>query len=136
MREREYELGAAELEVLKVLWDDGPGTVRDILQRLTDRGRDLAYTTVQTFLTRLEQKGFVKADKSEFAFRYSARVSREKISRSRLQRLVDQLYDGAAGPLVLQLLKSGQLTPDEIEQLQKLIDSLDTGRDEPGESHG
>src|SRR5947207_7754949 len=105
MGAREYELGAAELEVLKVLWDDGPGTVRDVLQRLTDRGRDLAYTTVQTFLTRLEQKGYVRADKSEFAFKYAPRVSREKISRSRLHRLVEQLYDGAAGPLVLQLLE-------------------------------
>ncbi|MBL8877474.1 MAG: BlaI/MecI/CopY family transcriptional regulator, partial [Phycisphaerales bacterium] len=124
-------LGAAELEVLKVLWDDGPGTVRDILQRLNDRGRDLAYTTVQTFLTRLEQKGVVKADKSEFAFRYSPRVSREKISRSRLQRLVDQLYDGAAGPLVLQLLQNSRLTPNEIDQLQKLIEKLDSGREAP-----
>lgn len=128
MSEREYELGDAELEVLKALWDDGPGTVREVLERLTERGRDLAYTTVQTFLTRLEQKGFVKADKSEFAFKYAPRISREKISRSRLRSLVDQLYDGAPGPLVLQLLQSGKLTADEIDQLQKLIERLDAGR--------
>ena len=134
MSEREYELGAAELEVLKVLWDEGPGTVRDVLQRLTERGRDLAYTTVQTFLTRLEQKGFVKANKSEFAFKYAARVSREKISRSRLKSLVEQMYDGAAGPLVLQLLRTERLTPEELDQLQKLIERLDSEREGPSAS--
>ncbi|MBI5865765.1 MAG: BlaI/MecI/CopY family transcriptional regulator, partial [Planctomycetes bacterium] len=54
MSEREFELGAAELEVLRALWDEGPGTVRDVLMRLQRRGRQWAYTTVQTFLTRLE----------------------------------------------------------------------------------
>ena len=100
MKDREYELGDAELEVLKALWEDGPGTVREVLNRLTRRGRNLAYTTVQTFLTRLEQKGFVRADKSDLAYRYAARVTRERISKSRLRELLDQLYDGAAGPLV------------------------------------
>jgi BlaI family penicillinase repressor len=128
MKDREYELGDAELEVLKALWEDGPGTVREVLNRLTRRGRNLAYTTVQTFLTRLEQKGFVRADKSDLAFRYAARVTRERISKSRLRELLDQLYDGAAGPLVLQLVQNERLTPEEIETLQKLIERLDSDK--------
>ena len=128
MKDREYELGDAELEVLKALWEDGPGTVREVLNRLTRRGRNLAYTTVQTFLTRLEQKGFVRADKSDLAYRYAARVTRERISKSRLRELLDQLYDGAAGPLVLQLVRSERLTPEEIETLQKLIERLDSDK--------
>ena len=84
MNERDFDLGAAELEVLRVLWDEGPATVRDVLNHLTARGRDLAYTTVQTFLTRLEQKGFVRSNKSDLAFVFRAKVSRDKISRSRL----------------------------------------------------
>lgn len=128
MKDREYELGDAELEVLKALWEDGPGTVREVLNRLTRRGRNLAYTTVQTFLTRLEQKGFVRADKSDLAYRYAARVTRERISKSRLRELLDQLYDGAAGPLVLQLVQNERLTPEEIETLQKLIERLDSDK--------
>lgn len=128
MKDREYELGDAELEVLKSLWEDGPGTVREVLNRLTRRGRNLAYTTVQTFLTRLEQKGFVRADKSDLAYRYAARVTRERISKSRLRELLDQLYDGAAGPLVLQLVQNERLTPEEIETLQKLIERLDSDK--------
>lgn len=122
---REYELGDAELEVLKVLWDDGPATVRSVLDALHGRGRDVAYTTVQTMLTRLEQKGFVRSDKSGQAFVYRAVITRERISRSRLRQLLDQLYDGAAGPLVLHLLRTERLEPHELDALQKLIERLD-----------
>src|SRR5262245_5534904 len=125
MTEREYELGAAELEVLRVLWDAGRGTVRDVHSQLRERGRNVGYTTVQTFLARLEQKGYVSANKSGLAYVYRPRVSRERISRSRLQTLLDELYDGAAGPLVLQLVKNERLTPEEVDQLQKLIERLD-----------
>lgn len=128
MADHEYELGAAELEVLKTLWDEGPGTVRQVLERLHARGRIVAYTTAQTFLARLEQKGVVKSDKSGFAFIYRPTVTRERVTRSRLRALLEELYDGAAGPAVLQLVRSEKLTPAEIEQLQRLIDELDTKR--------
>ncbi len=126
MAERQYDLGSAELEVLKGLWSIGRATVRDVLAHLHENGRCVAYTTVQTSLTRLEQKGFVTSDKSEFAYVYRAKVSRDRITRSRLKTLVKQLYDGAAGPLVLQLVRTEQFTPEEIEELQTLLDQLDT----------
>jgi predicted transcriptional regulator len=125
MSAREYDLGSAELEVLKVLWDHGPANVRHVLDALHAAGRPVAYTTVQTMLTRLEQKGFAKSNKSGQAFVYRAAISRERISRSRLRKLVDQLYDGAAGPLVLHLVRTQRLAPEEIEQLQQLIARLD-----------
>ena len=126
MAEREYEIGTAELEVLTVLWDLGPATVRQVMSRLHDRGRRVAYTTVLTFLTRLEQKSFVRSDKSGLAYVYRASVSHARVRRSRLRELVNQLYDGAAGPLVLQLIRTERLTADEIEELQQLIDDLDS----------
>lgn len=132
MNERDFDLGAAELEVLRVLWDEGPATVRDVLNHLNERGRGLAYTTVQTFLTRLEQKGFVRSNKSDLAFVFRAKVSRDKISRSRLRSLLDELYDGAAGPLALQLIRQERFTRDEIDELQKLIDRLDSKRRKAG----
>jgi len=125
----ESDLGTAELEVLKTLWDEGPATVREVMNHLHRRrgrrGRKLAYTTVLTFLTRLEQKGYVRSDKSELAYVYRANVTREKVSRTRLHSLLEELYDGAAGPLVLQLVKEKKLTRDEAQELQKLIDKLD-----------
>lgn len=132
MTDRLNELGAAELEVLKALWDIGPATVRQVLNHLHERGRRVAYTTVLTFLTRLEQKGFAASNKSGLAYVYRARVSKERVSRSRLRSLVEQLYDGAAGPLVLQLMKSERLTPEEIDELQRLIEKLDEKTPESG----
>src|SRR5215470_988573 len=105
MSEKDLELGSAELDVLKALWDLGPATVRQVMARLHDRGRRVAYTTVLTFLTRLEQKGHVRSDKSGLAYIYRAKLSRQRVSRSRLRSLIQQLYDGAAGPLVMQLVQ-------------------------------
>jgi predicted transcriptional regulator len=128
MARREHDLGTAELEVLKALWDVGPATVREVMNQLHASGRRSAYTTVQTMLTRLEQKGFAASNKSELAYVYRAKISRERLSRSRLKTLVNQLYDGAAGPLVLQLVKNERLTPDEISELHDLIDRLDSSK--------
>lgn len=127
MATRPYELGDVELEILKILWEEGPGTVRDVLMHLHERKRTPAYTTVQTLLTRLENKRFVTSNKSGLAFVYRPRISREQVTRSRLHTLVNQLFDGAAGPLVLQLIRSEKLTPQEIGELQRLIEELDPG---------
>ena len=68
----ETDLGAAELEVLRTLWDEGPTTVREVMNLLHRRGRKVAYTTVLTFLSRLEAKGCVKSDRSGVAYVYRA----------------------------------------------------------------
>ncbi len=128
MARREHDLGTAELETLKALWDLGPSPVRAVMDYLHQSRRRLAYTTVQTTLTRLVQKGFVACNKSELAYVYRARVSREQLSRSRLKNLLNQLYDGSAGPLVLQLIQSERLTAEEISELHRLIDELDGSR--------
>lgn len=127
MGRENIEIGAAELDVLKALWDEGPGTVRDMMKRLHKRGRKVAYTTVLTFLTRLEQKGYVASNKSEQAYVYRAVVARERVVGSRLRTLIDQLYDGEAGSLALHLMQTEKFTPEEISHLQELIDRLERG---------
>lgn len=126
MADREYKLGSTELEVLKSLWDTGPAVVREVRDHLFDRGRRLAYTTVQTLLTRLELKGFVSSDKSGLAFVYRPTVAREQVMRSRVKSVVEQFFDGAAAPLVLQLIQTEKFTAQEITELHKLIDQLDS----------
>jgi predicted transcriptional regulator len=123
-----YDLGSGELEVLKVLWDRGPSTVREVLEVLHHRGRRVAYTTVLTTLTRLAAKGAVASDTSEHAHIYRPRLSRQQVTLGRLREMVRDFYDGAAAPLVLQLMSSEKFTPEELSQLQKLIDDLDSGR--------
>jgi len=125
MTAREADIGQAELEVLQTLWEHGPATVRDVMNVLHERGRQLAYTTVLTFLTRLEQKGCVTSDKSGLAYVYRPKVTRDKVSRSRLAAVLDAFYDGSPGPLVLQLIREGKFTNAEIAELQEVIDGLD-----------
>ena len=129
MPPRESDLGAAELEVLKVLWDLGPRTVREVMNALHERDRNVAYTTVLTFLSRLEQKGFVTSDKTDMAYVYRPAVSRDGVAKSRLKSFLDQLYDGAAGPLVLQLIREENFSHEEITELQKLLDGLEDAGD-------
>lgn len=128
MPRKPVELGEGELAVMRVLWDEGPLTVRDVMNHLHQRGRTVAYTTVLTFLTRLEQKSVVASDKRDTAYVYRARVSRESVSASRIRSLLDQLYDGAAAPMVLQLIENESFSPEELARLRKLIDDLDTRR--------
>lgn len=125
MTPREADIGEAELEVLQTLWEHGPATVREVMNKLHEHGRQLAYTTVLTFLTRLEQKGCVTSDKSDLAYVYRPKVTRDKVSRTRLDAVLDSFYDGSPGPLVLQLIREGKFTSDEIAELQDVIDALD-----------
>jgi len=125
MARKDQDLSQAEFEVLKVLWDHAPATVREVMNELHARDRRVAYTTVLTFLTRLRQKGFVTTRKSGQAYVYKPKVSRERIVKSRLSDMIDQLFDGAAAPLVLQLMEQESFTPDEIARLRRLIDDLD-----------
>lgn len=122
---REREPGDAELEVLTTLWDDGPATVREVMQRLHDRGRRVAYTTVLTYLTRLEQKGLVASDKAGLAYVYKPRITRGRVAKSRVRSVVDQLFDGSAGTLVLHLVENEKLSSEEVAALRRLIDGLD-----------
>ena len=136
MGQREYELGEAELQVLKALWDAGPATVREVMNRLHASGRRVAYTTVLTFLTRLEQKGYVRSNKSDLAYVYRAVASRTQVTRSRLKAVMDALFDGEAAPLVLQLMKTERFSPDELAELQRHIDQLEARTSAPSEGRG
>jgi predicted transcriptional regulator len=122
---RRPPISETELDVLKVLWEHGPATVRQVNAVLRRRGRRYAYTTVLTLLQRLEAKGHVRSDKGGVAHVFSAAVSRDGLLRRRLSELADELCDGTATPLVQALVEGNRLTPDDIEQLRRLLDQLD-----------
>lgn len=114
-----------ELEVLKEIWEGGPGGVRDIQQRLERAGRAWAYTTVQTLLGRLEQKKFVRIEPAGRAHIFHAAVSREELLREELDTLAERVCDGATGPLVLTLVDRHKFSRSEIEAFRALINKLD-----------
>ncbi len=125
MDERQAPVSESELEVLKTLWEFGPGTVRAVNAALREGGRRWAYTTVQTLLQRLEAKGYVACDRSGPAHVFRAAVSREELVSRRLRDLADQLCGGTASPLLLALVEDGRLTNEDVQQLRRLLDRLD-----------
>ena len=115
----------AERKVLKVLWDHGPLLVRDVLERLADQGKDWSRTTVITLLQRLEKKGYVESDKSQFAFVFRAAVSRGDVVHERLTNLAGELCDGEALPLVLAFAQRHRFSPEELARFRKMIEGLE-----------
>ena len=105
-----------ELEILKVLWDHGPASVRDVFERL-EVDKDLAYNTVQTLLRIMEDKGLVRHHAEGRTFVYTPCFSRDDSAA----RFLDRVFDGAAEELVQSLLRSEKLSAAELERLHSLI---------------
>lgn len=108
----------AELQVLKALWQHGPATVRELLDRLDT---DAAYTTVQTLVSRLVDKGHVRVDRRGTAHVFSARTAREDLAERRVDEVADSLLDGATAPLVLRLVEKGRFTAADLASFRKLL---------------
>ena len=108
----------AELSVLKSFWDHGPATVRELIERL---GTDSAYTTVQTLVTRLVEKGHVRADRRGLAHVFTATTLREELAHRRVEEVASSLLDGATAPLVLRLVENGKFSADDIKSFRKLL---------------
>ena len=121
-------ISESEREVMKVLWECEPATVREIRERLAANGRQWAHTTINTLLTRLEQKNCVACDRSGFSHVFAAAVSRDELMQQRLASLADDFCDGTRVPLMLALVDGQKFSDEEIEQFRGLIDQLETGR--------
>lgn len=108
-----------ELDIMTVLWEDGPSTVADVRDRLTD---PLAYTTVLTVLRTLEDKGHVAHVEEGRAFRYHTLVDRGEARVSALARVRRKLFDGSARLLVTHLVSDRSLSDDELRSIRNLLD--------------
>lgn len=117
-----------ELEVLKALWERGEGTVRDVLAELSPNGRDWAYTTAQTLLTRLQEKGFVESEKRGRAFVFRPLFTRDELLGGSLDDLASRVCDGKALPLLLNLVQSSKFSRRELRRFRALLDELDGGQ--------
>lgn len=131
MAPRQPGLSETELEVLKALWELGSGTVRELNELLTRRGRRWAYTTVLTLVGRLQTKGYVASDTGAVAHVFRPLVSREELLRLRLTSLADDLCGGTATPLVHALVEGGRLTSEEIAEFRRLLDDASPAPESP-----
>ena len=92
-------LGWLEAEILRIVWDKGQVTVRDVYEELRLRRR-IAYTTVMSVLRNLAAKGLLEQDKSAAAYVYRPKVTDEQVARGILDALVDKIMGGNRGPLI------------------------------------
>jgi BlaI family penicillinase repressor len=129
MAKRPTTIPDSELDVLRVLWDRQQATVREVLETLRAAGREWSYATVATLLDRLETKGVVTSDRSELAFVYRPGITPQEVQQKRLKNLVEKLYQGEPGLLVLHLLKSHPLDPKQASEVRAILDEMTT---EPG----
>jgi len=121
----------SELDVLKVLWDRGQATVREVLETLRAAGhvgskdsKPWSYATVATLLDRLETKGVVTSDRSELAFVYRPAITAQEVRQKRLNNLVDKLYQGEPGLLVLHLLKAHPLDAHQAKEVRAVLEEM------------
>jgi predicted transcriptional regulator len=111
----------AELGILRVLWDRGPSTVRDILTVL-DQTRPTGYTTVLKTLQIMTDKQLVRRDTSERTHVYRCRLTEEQTQQQLVGDLLARAFDGSAAKLVMQALATQPATPEELEEIRRLLD--------------
>lgn len=115
---------AAELRILKVLWQIEKGTVRDVLAGLqAEYGERPAYTTVMTLMNQLAAKDALDVDRTRQPFVYQPLAGREQVLGDRLKQFLNTVFDGQAGELVLRLVEEADLSPEDIRRIESRIES-------------
>ncbi|QNA43091.1 BlaI/MecI/CopY family transcriptional regulator [Lacibacter sediminis] len=113
----------SELEILRVLWERGEATVRDVHEELS-KTKDAGYTTTLKLMQIMHEKGMVKRDESSKTHKYTPLISREKTQKQFVGKMIDTLFQGSSSQLVMQALGNHKASKEELDEIQKLIDNL------------
>jgi len=111
----------AELEILEVIWDQGPSTVRQVMNEL-NKQRTRAYTTIMTLMNGMADKDLLAQKQQGRAFLYEAKINRAKLQSRMLNDLIGKVFDGSASALVNKILSEGQADEDELEEIRQAIE--------------
>ena len=112
----------AELAILRILWERGASTVRQVHEMLS-RERPTAYTTALKMLQIMTEKGLVRRDETDRSHIYQARLSQEQTQRQLVRDLLDRAFGGSASKLVMQALASRKASAEELIAIRRLIDA-------------
>lgn len=121
-------LSKAELEIARIVWELKDASVRQVFDALPT-GRDIDFTTVQTYLRRLEEKGYLNVRLEGRNRMYSPKVRAQTVIRETVGEMVDLLFGGDSMPLVRHLVEDSKLSSQDIEQLRQLLNRLEGGSD-------
>jgi BlaI family penicillinase repressor len=113
----------SELEILQVLWEKGLASVREVHEELS-KSKDVGYTTTLKLMQIMHEKTLVKRDDSFKTHIYQAAVSKEKTQKHLLGKFINTLFGGSSTELVIQALGSHKASPEELEEIQQLLNNL------------
>ena len=114
----------SELEILQVLWEKGPSTVRDVNNELLLQ-KEVNYTTTLKLMQIMVDKGILSRDESQMKHVYSVIEEEQKTKEHLLEKFVDSMYKGSASKLVMQLLGNKNTSPQDLQEIKKLIQQLE-----------
>lgn len=124
---KQKKLSPAEWQIMDGVWDlGGEVTVREVHGHLY-AGGEKAYTTVQTIMNILADKGFLQRQKKGPVNFYRAKYSRDDMARMETKSLVGRIFDGSFGALAAHLINSGELSEEELAAIKKLIEEKERG---------
>jgi len=121
------KLGTLELQVLKVIWGRQPCTVQEVAEYLGD-SQGYARTTILTIMQRLHEKGFLKRRKREGVYHYAATRDRRSTISGLIEQFVETVLDNSKLPLVTYLADSEELSNDQIAEIRKIVENLESGK--------
>jgi predicted transcriptional regulator len=111
----------AELEILGILWQHGPQTVKQIHEAIRPT-RDVGYTTILKLMQLMTEKGLLERDESERSHIYRPAVPEKKVKKRLLSDLLDRAFDGSTASMVQQLLSAKRATPKELDEIRAMLD--------------
>jgi BlaI family penicillinase repressor len=115
----------SELEILQVLWQYGPSTVRFVNDKLNEQKRAVQYTSTLKLMQIMAEKQILKRDESSMKHIYRPAVEEQKTKGFLLDRFVDSMYNGSASSLMLQLLGNRKTSKKELQAIKEMLDRLD-----------
>ncbi|MCG8652207.1 MAG: BlaI/MecI/CopY family transcriptional regulator [Pirellulales bacterium] len=124
------KLSGRQLAIMRVLWEHGEASVADV-QSLLDVERPLAYSTVATVLSRMEQKGLVTHRCEDRVYYYRPAISKDGAGQSMVGELVERVFGGRPSELVNHLLDSEQVDSKELQRIKKLVREYDNRNRKP-----
>ena len=119
----------AELSILRILWDRGPSTVRQVHDELARERPAAVYTTALKLLQIMIEKGLVERDERDRTHIYRARLSEEVTQRQLVRDLLERAFGGSSGKLVMQALATKRASAEELRDIRKAIDGARTEKD-------
>ena len=119
MRPRTPTLTAQELELMKIVWERGAVTVRNVYEQLVTR-RKIAYTTVMSGLKTLEQKGHLRATQRDRAYVYEPTRPQSQVIGGMVREFVERVFNGSAKPLLVYLLDDERLTEADLQEISRM----------------